>query len=107
MGVSSNSRQHPPYHKETETLFVHDKETFRAWCRLYSLDIDQICILFDVSKPSVYKYIDMSSHIKVRKPIIINCNLISFLGRKQAESYLIEKLKNTKHPWPSPFPIGQ
>lgn len=106
MEITSNSRPSKLYVSNPDELFVHDKITFREWCRQFSLDIEQLSILFDVSKPAVYKYIDMSSSLQVRKPIIINCNLISSLGRKKAEAYLSDKLSKTEHPWPSPSPIG-
>ncbi len=85
---------------------VHDKLTFRQWCKLFSLDIDQLCILFNVSKPTIYKYIDVSSNVKLRKPIIICCNLMLTFDREDAERYLFQRLSNTCHPWPSRSPIG-
>ncbi len=85
---------------------MHDKLTFRQWCKQFSLDIDQLSILFNVSKPAIYKYIDISSKVKLRKPIIVSCNLMLYLGQEKSERYLSERLSNTDYPWPSRSPVG-
>jgi hypothetical protein len=106
MNIISNSLSQPVDSLSPSRLTVEDKASFRAWCHHFKLDIDNVSCLFGVSKPQVYKYIDMSLETTIRKPVVNACNLISLKGEEKATAFLRQKFESAKISWPSSLPIG-
>lgn len=86
---------------------VKDKRTFREWCHFMCLNTHHAAKLFGMSRPNIYKYLDESSPIEVREPVILACNLIS----EQPAEKRLETFKEalgpilSQHPWPAQDPI--